>query len=217
MKYANVLTLNSSRLINSTIRYAIFVKLSYLVTVFQRLPGAEKNAHRSERARELVQSFDRITSEFWALFAEALERGINIDFREEVEKLTGRTSPLPDEKQMAAVADATGISISTIRAKAIEDRARELGRKQEAMSGLIARLEEREFVVTDEDEVGDIDIKASAVLGQLEKLGVWLGTWSKPDYAELILLKQDRIRLEEIAEREDALEQGAGPDMRLVG
>jgi len=200
MKLSQIVTLKSQRMVTASIRYMLWQRLSTVVSTFPRLARAEMNAHRSEAAQKVVANFEQVRSEFWCLFAEAESRGMNYDIEEELDRLSSTPRKPASPEQIKQLADATGLSSRTIESNMQEERSKALGKQMESRKAVGIALYEGEFQNTEDL---DPEVKAEQLDAQAEKLVMWLATWSKPDYAELMLIRKDRELLAKLSEIEE--------------
>ena len=210
MKLSAIKTLKSQRLVSAAVKYMLWQRLSTMASTFPRLARAELNAHKSASAQKVVQAFETTRSEFWELFQYAESVGTSYDIPEELDRMTTTPrKPTPND-QIEKLAEATGLPAGTIKANMEANRAKALGVAMETRTALEAAVFEGEFkALDDEENQCDPDCPADQLDAQAEKLVLWLATWAKPDWAELILIKADRARLAKLSGIEDAEKDGA--------
>lgn len=203
MKLSKVTTsIKSQRLVSAAVKYMLWQRLSSITATYPRLARAEMNAHKSETARKTVKKFEETRSEFWTIFAEAESRGIDYDITAELDRMTSTPRKAPPAEQIKQLAEATGLSAKTIEANMQEQRTKALGLAMETRKALEVTLYEGEFTNTEDDSI-DPEVPAEQIDAQAEKLVLWLATWSKPDFGELMLIKADREMLNKLAEMEE--------------
>lgn len=204
MKLSQILTFNSQRLISASLRYMLWQRLSAIVAMFPRLARAEMNAHRSEGARKVISSFETQRSEFWSIFAIAESNGTEYDITAELDRMSSTPRKPASAEQVKQLAEATGLSAKTIEANMQEQRSKALALQMESRKSVEVALYEGEFSQT-ETEL-DPTVPAEQLDAQAEKLVLWLSTWTKPDYAELMLIRKDRELLHKLSEIEDVVD-----------
>lgn len=215
MKLSSITTLLSSqRLIGSTQRFMLWSRLSAMVATYPRLARAELNAHKSATALKVVQQFDNTLSEFWTIYAEAASRGLEYDISEELDRMTSSPRKATSSDQVEKLAEATGLPVATIRDNLEAQRNKALANSMETRSALEQRIYEAEFSVVDAEDENALDPTCSAELidAQAEKLVLWLATWSKPDWAELMVIKADRELLSKLSDIEEVSDEVPGFD-----
>jgi hypothetical protein len=211
MKHSQITTLLSSqRLIGATQRFMLWSRLSSMVASYPRLARAEMNAHKSETARKVVTQFEQTRSEFWSIYAEASSRGLEYDIAEELDRMTTTARKPTPLAQLEQLAQATGLPLSTLKANMEQSRMKALGVAMETRTALEATIYEGEFSNVDEEL--DPEVSAELVDQQAEKLVLWLATWSKPDYAELMIIKTDREYILQQCEKEENQDTTPGID-----
>ena len=209
MKHSQITNLLSSqRLIASTQKFMLWSRLSSMVATYPRLARAEMNAHKSATAQKVVTNFDNTLAEFWTVYAAAASRGLEYDINEELDRMTSTPRKVTPADQIAKLAEATGLPIGTIQKNMEEQRVKALASSRETRSALEQRIFEAEFSVMDSEDEDALDPECTAEMidAQAEKLVLWLATWSKPDWAELIVIKKDRellVKLSDIEDKED--------------
>lgn len=215
MKLSQITTrISSQRLIAATIKYMLWQRLSTMAATFPRLARAEMNAHKSATAQRVVANFEQTRSEFWTVFAVAESRGVEYDISEELDRMTTTPRKPTSLDQINKLAEATGMPVGTIQANMEAQRMKALGTAMETRAALETAVYEGEFKTIDDDETNEIDPECPAeqMDAQAEKLVLWLATWNKPDWAELVIIKNDRALLHKLSEIEEVTDTGYGVD-----
>lgn len=201
MKLSQILTFSSQRLISACLRYMLWQRLSTIVATFPRLARAEMNAHRSEGARKVIANFEQQRAEFWTIFAEAESIGTDYDINAELDRMSSTPRKPASPEQIKQLAEATGLSAKTIESNMQEQRSKALATQMESRKSVEVALYEGEFKNT-ETEL-DPEVPADQLDAQAEKLVLWLATWTKPDYAELMVIRKDRELLAKLSAIEE--------------
>jgi len=185
-----------------------------MAATFPRLARAEMNAHKSATAQKVVTNFENTRSEFWTVFAVAESRGIEYDIPEELDRMTTTPRKPTSLEQINKLAEATGLSVATIQTNMEATRMKALGQAMETRSALESAVFEGEFKVDGDVEEQGIDPECAAdqIDAQAEKLVLWLATWNKPDWAELVIIKNDREILHDLSQIEDREDHNHGFD-----
>lgn len=215
MKLSQITTLLSSqRLVAATHRYMLWSRLSAMVATYPRLARAEMNAHKSASALKVVQQFDSTLAEFWAIYAVSSSRGMEYDIAEELDRMTSTPRKMTPADQIAKLAEATGLPITTITETMQKQRNTAMAQAIETRAALEQRIYDAEFSGVDAEDENALDPECSAEIidSQAEKLVLWLATWSKPDWAELVVIKADREMLIKRAEIEEHVDETPGFD-----
>lgn len=214
MKLSHITTrISSQRLIAATVKYMLWQRLSTMAATFPRLARAEMNAHKSATAQKVVASFEQTRSEFWTVFAVAESRGIEYDISEELDRMTTTPRKPTSLDQINKLAEATGLPAGTIQANMEANRMKALGTAMETRTALETAVYEGEFKTIDDDESAiDPECPADQMDAQAEKVVLWLATWNKPDWAELVIIKNDRALLHKLSEIEEVTDTTHGVD-----
>lgn len=208
MKASKTALFNSRRAAQSVLGFAQFVAMGIMAGNINRLPAAEKMAHRSKPAMLLVDKMNHARACYWTL-TQALGDTYDVvhDLDSAVDKaVVTRISAIKPE-EMKALADATGLTITEVTAKRQEQYAKAYASEEARAHDLKLFIESGEFL--DPIELDDIEIDAEKAHAKIVEAASWIATWSKPDYAELMLLKADRLMVEQWALIEQASEEGA--------
>lgn len=185
--------IKSQRVINGIVRQMLWQNLSNLTFNAPRLGRAEKNAHRSEGAKKVVDQFNQKLAIFWGLFAQADAMGIQYDVTDEVTKLICKPMKLTSDKDINALAEATGFSIERIKADELKTYEKRLSQEDEKLKTTLTAIMNGEFHnILDDVALEELaTIKAESALEKADGVQTWLLTWDKKDWAEMIIVKAD--------------------------
>jgi hypothetical protein len=210
MKASKTSLFSSRRAAASVLGYAQFVAMGVMAGNINRLPAAEKMAHRSKPAMLLCEKMNYARACYWSI-TQVLGDTYDMvhDLESAVDKavITRVTTIKPEE--MKQLAEATGLSVAEVTAKRQEQYAKAYAGEEERAAALKLFIEEGEF--SDPIDLDDVEIDAEKAHAKIVEVATWIAGWSKPDYAELMLIKHDRIMVEGWALNELALGDGA-PD-----
>ena len=215
MKLAILKTLNSTKVARSVAQSVQFVSLAQMASAIQRLPNAEKMAHRSVPAQLVVNKFEDNLATFWTI-TEYLKdsHDVIIDVETLCAKAVVKKMTAVKPEELKALAEATGLSIADVTAKRQATFAKALAQESANYEALVDRVNSNEFCG---GEFDDLEVSATVAHDKCVEVASWIATkWDNPDYAELILIKADRVRLEKLALIEQQSEEGT-PDMPELG
>jgi hypothetical protein len=208
MKASKTALFNSRRAAQSVLGYAQFVAMGVMAGNINRLPAAEKMAHRSKPALLLVEKMEYARACYWTL-TQALGDTYDVvhDLDAAVDKAVVTRVAVIKPEEMKALADATGLTVAEVTAKRQEQYAKAYASEETRARDLKLFIESGEFV--DPIELDRIEIDAEKAHAKVVEVASWIATWTKPDYAELMLLKADRLLIEQWALIELASTEGA--------
>ena len=215
MKLATIRTFASTRIARAIASYVQFTSLSTMASSVMRLPNAIKQAHRSLPAAVMVDKFNKACSTYWAVTQYLADsHDVVIDNESMAAKAVTKKMVAIKPEEMAALAEATGLTIAEVTAKRKEVYAKAIANESAHYDALLGAIEATEYDTT--IEFDDIEVDAEAAHKKAVEVATWVSTWDRPDYAELVLIKQDRTRLEALALQELASKEGA-PDYPELG
>jgi len=214
MKLATLKTLNSKMVARSVAQYVQFVALAQMASNIARLPNAEKMAHRSIPAQVMVNRFETNLATYWTINQYLSDsHDVVIDVETACAKAVSKKMSTIKPEEMKALAEATGLSIAEVTAKRQATFAKALAAESANYEMLLDRVNAGEFTGGEFDE---LEVSATVAHDKAVEVATWISTWDKPDYAELVLIKADRVRLEKLALIEQQSEEGA-PDYEELG
>ena len=209
MKAAKLALLNSTRAVQSVLSYVQFISMGAMASNIARLPAAEKMADRSKPAQALVNKMREARSTYWAV-TQQLGDAFNMihDLESDCDKAVITRPIAIDPVQMQQLADASGMTVAEVTGKRQAVVAKAMAGEEERSRHLQNFITEGEWDTSIEFE--EIEVDAEKVHAKICEVAAWICTWQKPDYAELMLLKHDRITSEAWALQESASKEGSG-------
>lgn len=214
MKLATLKTLHSTKVARAVAQFAQFVSLAQMASAIPRLANAEKMADRSVPAQLVVNKFNDNMVTFWTTTQYLSDsHDVVIDVETLCAKAVSKKMSAIKPEELKAIAEATGLSIAEVTAKRQATYAKALAAETHNYETLLDRVNASEFCGGDFDEQ---EVSAEVAHNKAVEVAAWIGTWDKPDYAELMLIKADRLRLEKLALIEQQSAEGA-PDYEELG
>lgn len=209
MKLSKVKQLvKSQRVVNSAIRQILWQNLSSLVQNAPRLAKAEMNAYRSIGAKKVVDSFDTKSAIFWGVFAQCEDRGIQYIPEDEIEKLADKAPTMSNDVKIQQKAAASGRTIQEIKEREMKNYREAMEKANERVKTATASIMDGEYKsIHETEEIDDLaEITAETLCKKATEAIDWLIDWDKPDYAEIMIIREDLKNLEKflsIEENED--------------
>jgi hypothetical protein len=214
MKLATLRTLNSNKVARAVAQYVQFVAISQMASAIPRLPNAEKMADRSVPAQLVVNKFNDNMVTFWTVTQYLSDtHDVVIDVETLCAKAVVKKITAVKPEELKALAEATGLSVADVTAKRQATFAKALAQESANYKSLLDRVNGSEFCGGEFDE---LEVSATVAHDKCVEVASWIATWDKPDYAELVLIKADRLTLEKLALIEEQSKEGA-PDYEELG